>query len=117
MHESIRGVEDEFRREGRSTVQFGRVFGFITLTSESEQWLTVILDTGRSLRNVRDEAVNPVLRSYDPVWLADQLVQETIGNELSMEGWEVIGEDPDAGEREGEHRAIARSSVWIVRAR
>jgi hypothetical protein len=97
-------------------VQFGRVFGFITLTSESERWLTVMLDTGRSLRTVRDEAVNPDLTSKDPVWLADQLVQETIGNELSMEGWEVIGEDSVGGEREGEHHAIARSSVWIVRS-
>jgi hypothetical protein len=96
-------------------LQFGRVFGFITLTSESERWLTVMLDTGRSLRTVRDEAVNPALPSGDPAWLADQLVQETIGNELSMEGWEVIGEDSIAGEREGEHLAIARSSVWVIR--
>ena len=96
-------------------MQFGRVFGFITLTSDSDRWLTVMLDTGRSLRTVRDEAVNPSLPSHDPAWLADQLVQETIGNELSMEGWEVIGEDSVAGEREGEHHAIARSSVWVIR--
>ena len=97
-------------------MQFGRVFGFITLTSESERWLTVMLDTGRSLRTVRDEAINPALPSHDPAWLADQMVQETIGNELALEGWEVIGEDSIAGEREGGHRAVARSSAWIVRS-
>jgi hypothetical protein len=99
----------------RWAMQFGRVFGFITLTSESGRWLTVMLDTGRSLRMVRDEAVNPELPVYDAAWLADQLVQETIGNELALEGWEVIGEDSVAGEREGEHHAIARSSIWVIR--
>ena len=96
-------------------MQFGRVYGFVSRTSETDRWLTVVLDTGRELRTVRDEPVTPALPSEDSAWLADQLVQETIGIELAEEGWEVIGEDTPEGEREGEHRAIARSAVYVVR--
>ena len=96
-------------------MQFGRVYGFVSRTSETGRWLTVVLDTGRELRTVRDEPVTPALPSADSAWLADQLVQETIGIELAEEGWEVIGEDTPEGEREGEHRAIARSAVYVVR--
>lgn len=96
-------------------MQFGRVYGFVSRTSETDRWLTVVLDTGRELRTVRDEAVQPAHLAEDSAWLADQLVQETIGIELAEEGWEVIGEDVVEGEREGEHHAIARSSIWVVR--
>lgn len=96
-------------------MQFGRVYGFVTDRPTGERWLTVVLDTGRELRTVRDEAILATLASGDPGWLADQLVQETIGNELAMDGWEAIGEGTVEADDSVEVTAIAASPVWIVR--
>jgi hypothetical protein len=96
-------------------MQFGRVYGFVTHRTITGPWLTVLLDTGRDIRIVRDEAVPAFLVDQALPWLADQLVQETIGVDLSVEGWEVIGEDTGDSNREAENTAIGRSSVWILR--
>ncbi len=96
-------------------MQFGRVYGFVTQRSPGELWLTVVLDTGREMRTVRDEAVPDALAGENPGWLADQLVQETIGVELAVDGWEAIGEGTVEGDDQVEVTAVATSPVWIVR--
>jgi len=97
---------------------FGRVEG--TLTSEiigsaTRYRLTVILETGQLLRVIRDEIVSPVDTLGSDItmeWYADQLTQETIGNELATQGWEAIGggEVPPA-----EPGSVARSARYAVR--
>lgn len=77
--------------------------------------ITVYLETGRQMTVVRDEEV-PVLRMIngdaDLSWHADQYAQETIANELALQGWEVIG----GGEiPETEPGSIARSATYAVR--
>lgn len=96
-------------------MQFGRVYGFVTSRHDRGGWLTVVLDTGREIRTVRDEAIPADLEREDPGWLADQLVQETIGVELAREGWEAIGEGTVETDDTVDVTAIATSPVWIVR--
>lgn len=96
-------------------MRFGRVYGFVVQGENTERWLTVVLDTGKEVRTIRDEAVSLNLAMEDPGWLADQLVQETIGNELATEGWEVVGEGSDEDRHPPTVEAIATSPVWIVR--
>lgn len=96
-------------------MQFGRVYSFVTDRSTGERWLTVVLDTGREMRTVRDESISPDLVGEDPGWLAGQLVQETIGIELAEEGWEAIGEGSEDTDDPVDVTAIATSPVWIVR--
>ncbi len=96
-------------------MRFGRVFGVVTQHTDLGRWLTVVLDTGREIRTVRDEAVSPMLAGEDPAWLADQLVQETIGNELAGEGWEVVGPGATDETSDPLTDALAVSSTWIVR--
>lgn len=96
-------------------MRFGRVYGFVVPGENTERWLTVVLDTGKEVRTIRDEVVSPNLAMEDPGWLADQLVQETIGNELATEGWEVVGEGSDEDRDPTAVEAIATSPVWIVR--
>ena len=96
-------------------MQFGRVYGFVTQRSATERWLTVVLDTGRDVRTIRDQAIPGELASNDPAWLADQLVQETIGVELATEGWEAIGGGTVERDDALDSPAIAISPVWIVR--
>lgn len=96
-------------------MKFGRVYGVVTQNADHGRWLTVVLDTGRDVQTVRDEAVNPLLASEDPAWLADQLVQETIGNELAEEGWEVVGPGATDDEQERVSGALAVSPTWVVR--
>jgi hypothetical protein len=96
-------------------MEFGRLDGFVTLTGDGQRWLTVVLDTGREVETVRDEAVPPGMANQDAAWLADQFVQEAVGNELSLEGWEVVGEGDTRGE---EHRmldVVARSRTLVLR--
>jgi hypothetical protein len=64
---------------------------------------------------VRDEPVD--LARYgdgtvDLWWLADQLTQETLGNELALDGWEVIGAGDPPTPVSGE---IPRSTSYAVR--
>ncbi|HVL24469.1 MAG TPA: hypothetical protein VM450_10300 [Thermomicrobiales bacterium] len=95
-------------------MQFGRVEGFLTRTPRGELRITVLLDNGRRVATVRDDAVPTGLQGRDHAWLADQLVQETLGNELAKEGWEVIGEASSEDAEEGAS-ALARSSCYVVR--
>jgi hypothetical protein len=76
---------------------------------------TVILESGRVFRAVRDETVD--LARYGPEtvdlwWLADQLTQETLGNELARDGWEIIGAGDPPVAAPGE---IPRSTSYAVR--
>lgn len=95
---------------------FGRVEAIAATTEMSGiVRLTVYLETGRSFRTVRDESVptlRPLVDAADLAWHADQYAQETIANELALEGWEVIGggEIPDV-----EPGALARSATYAVR--
>lgn len=96
-------------------MQFGRVYGFVTPRSSGDLWLSVVLDTGREIRTVRDEAIPAALSGEDPGWLADQLVQETIGVELAVDGWEAIGEGTMETDDAVDTSAVGSSPVWIVR--
>lgn len=97
---------------------FGRVEG--TLIEEVVETsvvyrLTVTLETGRLLQVIRDELVSPMDDLGSDItmeWYADQLTQETIGNELASDGWEVIGggDVPMA-----EPGSVARSARYAVR--
>jgi hypothetical protein len=77
--------------------------------------VTVYLETNRRIEIIREEVL-PVLRSIvdieDVAWHADQYAQETIANELSAQGWEVIagGDIP-----EPELGAMARSASYVLR--
>jgi hypothetical protein len=95
-------------------MQFGRVEGFLTRTPRGELRITVLLDSGRRVATVRDDDVPFALHTSDLAWLADQLVQETLGNELAEEGWEVIGEASPEEAVEGAS-ALARSTCYVVR--
>jgi hypothetical protein len=98
---------------------FGRVEAIAAPATEPKDFgrirVTVYLETGRQMTVVRDEEL-PILREVrsadDLAWHADQYAQETIANELALEGWEVIGggEIPPV-----EPGAMARSAAYAVR--
>jgi virulence-associated protein VagC len=95
---------------------FGRVEAIAVLNPVGDSLaLTVYLETGRQIEVVREESVailRPIETAIDVAWHADQYAQETIANELALEGWEVIGagEIPDV-----EPGAMARSAAYAVR--
>lgn len=70
-------------------MRFATVSGVIG-TGESGSWFTVMLHAGEETEVIRDEAVPANLEDESPRWLIDQLVQETLGNELAERNWEVI---------------------------
>lgn len=77
--------------------------------------INVYLETGRTIRTVREIEIaplRPILGLNDLSWHADQYAQETIGTVLALEGWEVIGggEIPDVVSGE-----LARSAAYAVR--
>ena len=78
-------------------MRFGRVEGLVVpVEDDGQTWLrlTVYLETGDRLQVVRDEVVRPLGPADTEealAWHADQLTQETIGNELALLGWEAIG--------------------------
>ncbi len=96
-------------------MQFGRVEGFLTRTPAGELRITVVLDTRQRVMTIRDGEVPAGLHGNDLAWLADQLVQETLGNELAEAGWEVIGEALREAEVLDAASAIAQSPCYIVR--
>jgi hypothetical protein len=93
---------------------FGRVEA-VAMRTEGGLRVTVYLETGQALRSVRDEEVavlRPLVTDVDLAWHADQYAQETIGNALALEGWEVIG----GGDiPEVEPGSMARSASYAVR--
>lgn len=96
-------------------MQFGRLDGYVAVLDSGQRWVTVVLDTGLEMETVRDEAVPEALADRDAAWLADQLVQETLENELALEGWEIIGEGDTDHEQHRLMDVVARSRTWIVR--
>ena len=77
--------------------------------------ITVYLETGRDVKIVRDELVSPlapVAGPADLAWHADQYAQETIANELALEGWEVIGGGEMPANEPG---SVAKSATYAVR--
>jgi hypothetical protein len=99
-------------------MQFGRVQGYVRPAdspSSGELHLTVTLETGRNVTTVREETLpqlRPIAGPDDLVWHADQWTQETIGVDLALEGWEVVGAGPVP---EIEADAPASSAVYAVR--
>lgn len=89
-------------------MRFGTVSGVIGGGPEG-MWFTVLLHTGEDSEVVRDETVPAGLSDQDPRWLIDQLVQETLGNELAEQGWEVIAVGEPVRDDE------IRSRNWTVR--
>lgn len=99
-------------------MRFGRVEGLVEVVPGADRdglRLRVFLETNQGVLVVRDEVVAMLPAIEGAVglsWQADQYTQETIGVELAMEGWEVIG----AGELpEVEEGEIARSASYAVR--
>lgn len=102
-------------------MRFGRVEGIVQEENSSGEVvvrLTVYLEVGATLEIVRSEIVRPVT-PVGPIgsplgldWVADQYTQETIGNELAEQGWEVVsqGEIPPVSSD-----AFPRSASYIVR--
>jgi hypothetical protein len=73
--------------------------------------LTVTLESGGAVRSAR-EALVPVLDpERDLDWHADQYTQETIGNELAEQGWEVFA----AGDTPAAQPGIGQSTSYSVR--
>lgn len=89
-------------------MRFATVSGVIGIDGKSG-WFTVMLHTGEHSEVVRDEAIPAALSDADPKWLIDQLVQETLGNELAEQGWEVIAVSEEV------HDDTIRSRNWTVR--
>lgn len=89
-------------------MRFGTVSGVIGAGSGGS-WFTVMLHTGESSDVIRDEAVPGAFADSNPRWLIDQLVQETLGNELAEQGWEVIAVSEPVKDDQ------VRSRNWTVR--
>ena len=89
-------------------MRFATVSGVIG-GDEGSGWFTVLLHTGEDTVVVRDEPIPAALAGQDPKWLIDQLVQETLGNELAEQGWEVIAVSEPVKDDS------VRSRNWTVR--
>ncbi|MCA9832598.1 MAG: hypothetical protein KC435_01495 [Thermomicrobiales bacterium] len=84
-------------------MRFGTVQGVLG-ESEKGRWFTVILTIRDDNVVVRDDLVPQALASEEASWLIDQLVQETLGNELAEQGWEVIAVGDEASSSETQSR-------------
>lgn len=89
-------------------MRFATVSGVIGI-GEKSGWFTVLLHTGEESEIVRDERIPEALADSNPKWLIDQLVQETLGNELAEQGWEVIAVSEPVKDD------TIRSRNWTVR--
>lgn len=89
-------------------MRFATVSGVIGI-GEQSGWFTVLLHTGEHSSVVRDERIPTALAGSEPKWLIDQLVQETLGNELAEQGWEVIAVSEPVKDD------TIRSRNWTVR--
>ena len=105
-------------------MRFARVVGVVRPVVDGEGAgtglldLVVTLDSGSRVETVRSERV-PVLPVPNGVeelpWLADQFTQETIGNELALDGWEVVGVAPDERDRDTAATLTGSSPMYVVR--
>ena len=99
-------------------MRFGRAHGHgrkIMRGNDAMVSLVVMLDAGSSVTVVRDETI-PWLDfgpRDDLGWQIDQRTQETIGNQLALDGWEVISEDNSG--RGATDDGLSHSAVYIVR--
>lgn len=89
-------------------MRFATVSGVIGMGDEVG-WFTVMLHTGEDTVVVRDEPIPAALANENPRWLIDQLVQETLGNELAEQGWEAIAVSEPVQDDS------VRSRNWTVR--
>jgi hypothetical protein len=98
-------------------MQFGRVDGQLRWEETCGQLalrFIALIETASGIQVARDEMVDPpadLTVHYDLNWLADQLTQETIGVDLAIEGWEVIG----AGDLPTPIDGVGRSALYAVR--
>lgn len=94
-------------------MRFGRVTGHV-VADDDELFLTVMLDTGNQIETIRQERL-PIVAGdaglRDLSWYADQYTQETIGNELTVLGWEAIAEEASAPSPSG----TGVSAAYLVR--
>lgn len=100
-------------------MQFGRAEGVITKVYEQPRGvhLVVYLEAARRVEIVRDDRVDgdwPTDTTAALAWLADQLTQDTIGNELALAGWEPIGTSGGQSEGPGDDR-LPRSTAYVLR--
>ena len=99
-------------------MQFGRVQGYVRLpisAAAGTLQLTVTLEAGREVRTVREETLpqlRPITGPDDLIWHADQWTQETIGVDLALDGWEVVGAGPLP---EADANVPASSAIYAVR--
>lgn len=99
-------------------MEFGRVYGRATLDGScgaSSLRIVIMLETGARVVTVREEcvpAIRPVADLESLAWHADQYTQETIGNELALQGWEAIAESAGSEDRGGVDRATV---TYLVR--
>lgn len=96
-------------------MKFGRLEGFVTMKPNETRWLTVILDTGSEVVTIRDEEAPEGFDDRAPEWLADQLVQETLGIDLAEQGWELVGEAHQQADADAGTEDIARSPIYVIR--
>lgn len=100
-------------------MQFSRAEGVITRVYDEPRGvhLVVYLESSRTVEIVRDARVDGDWETNTPealAWLADQLTQDTISNELALAGWEPIG----TTERRSEEFAggtVPRSTAYVLR--
>ena len=75
-------------------MQFAQVIGTI-FAGESSYRIVVALDFRTRIETIRVETVDHLLTLNgvaDLRWTIDQYTQETIGNDLALQGWEAIAE-------------------------
>lgn len=89
-------------------MRFATVSGILGQNADGG-WFTVLLHTGEESDVIRDAPIPDALAESDPRWLIDQLVQETLGNELAEQGWEVIAVSEPVRDDS------VRSRNWTVR--
>lgn len=100
-------------------MEFGRAEGVITRVYDQPRGvhLVVYLESARAVEVVRDARVDGEWQTatHDAlVWLADQLTQDTISNELALAGWEPIGAT-DRGALDAAGEELPRSNAYVLR--
>ena len=103
------------KMDGAVDMQIGRLDGFVTLMNDGQLWMTVLLDTGLEVETLRDDAVPAGYSDGDVAELAEELVQESISNELALDGWEVIGVGQTDAEEHALLDVVARSNTWVLK--
>lgn len=100
-------------------MQFSRAEGVITKVYDHPRGvhLVVYLESARKVEVVRDVRVDGEWETGTPAalaWLADQLTQDTISNELALAGWEPIGTSDQRSDRFANDR-LPRSTAYVLR--